>query len=346
MGNDHHPFGMLLVDRNWDVNYRYGFNGQELEIEANDNFSSINFGNRTYDTRIGRWQTPDKYEAKFSATSTYAFCLNNPLYLVDKNGDDVFIFDSQNKLVAVIKSYTATDIAVQLSSVSVPDGFPVLNLEKSGHDAYFIDFSADITDALGFKDPSNPADLSVGIELVIFMHGPNKYVPMMFAQVYAGVTTPEGLGSSTVTPFSGSVGYADLYNFTYTGGEKQDTYPEFSDYRSWEGQNLVTTDVFKPNGKGLSGLYFKFGPTNLFTKQPYWAGCGKSTHGFQIKEGVSTSKFISEVGREVTPNVKMQEAINSWNKKHYNGESNSAQNNETNYLEKTPDKVELIFSQE
>ena len=54
---DYYPFGMEMDGRKYvkyvaDGGYRYGFNGQEKETAEG---SSIDYGARVYDVRIGRW---------------------------------------------------------------------------------------------------------------------------------------------------------------------------------------------------------------------------------------------------------------------------------------------------
>ncbi len=35
--------------------YRYGFNGMEMDNEKNGNGNTMDFGARIYDSRLGRW---------------------------------------------------------------------------------------------------------------------------------------------------------------------------------------------------------------------------------------------------------------------------------------------------
>ena len=65
---------------------RYGFNGKEfengLDWRVND------FGARMYDPVVGRWGSVDPKAAKFASRSPYVFCLNNPVLLIDPNGQE------------------------------------------------------------------------------------------------------------------------------------------------------------------------------------------------------------------------------------------------------------------
>ena len=60
---DYDPFGMLMMGRNWSVGsqYKYGFNGQErdVEISGNGNLNTAEFWE--YDCRLGRrWNLDPK----------------------------------------------------------------------------------------------------------------------------------------------------------------------------------------------------------------------------------------------------------------------------------------------
>lgn len=84
-----HPFGMILNGRDWRVEgiYRYGFNTQELDLEiyGNANLNSAEFWE--YDLRLGKRWNRDPFIV--SAISPYAVFFNNPILLVDHNGDKV-----------------------------------------------------------------------------------------------------------------------------------------------------------------------------------------------------------------------------------------------------------------
>ena len=45
-------------------------------------------GARYYDSKLGRWLTPDPLADKYPGWSTYNYCLNNPLNYVDPDGND------------------------------------------------------------------------------------------------------------------------------------------------------------------------------------------------------------------------------------------------------------------
>jgi RHS repeat-associated protein len=103
---------MLIPNRFESIeDYRYGFNGIEKDDEVKGEGNSYDYGNRMYDPRIGRWLKTDYYESKYPSTSSYAFALNNPIYLTDHVGDSVKVHISNIKVGEVkINLYSASEI--------------------------------------------------------------------------------------------------------------------------------------------------------------------------------------------------------------------------------------------
>jgi uncharacterized protein (TIGR02594 family) len=75
---DYYPFGELLPSRN-SLNYRYAFQGQELDTETNMEAFQL----RLWDGRIGRWLSPDPMG---QYASPYLGMGNNPVSMIDPDG--------------------------------------------------------------------------------------------------------------------------------------------------------------------------------------------------------------------------------------------------------------------
>lgn len=89
--NDYYAFGMPMPGRSYSSpSYRYGFNGKEKDDEAKGSGNSIDFGARIYDPRLGRWQTHDNVLKPW--LSPYEFGKNNPVNMIDPDGNDEFHF--------------------------------------------------------------------------------------------------------------------------------------------------------------------------------------------------------------------------------------------------------------
>lgn len=79
---------MLLPGRHGNSSdYRYGFGGQEMDNEIKGEGNHIAYAERAYDPRVGRWISVDAYAPLFASYSPYNYALNNPIYLVDEEGN-------------------------------------------------------------------------------------------------------------------------------------------------------------------------------------------------------------------------------------------------------------------
>ena len=64
--NNYYPFGMLLPGRQGNSSdYRYGFQGQELDNELKVEGNSYNYTYRMHDPRVGRFFAVDPLASKF-----------------------------------------------------------------------------------------------------------------------------------------------------------------------------------------------------------------------------------------------------------------------------------------
>jgi RHS repeat-associated protein len=66
--------------------YRFGFNGMERDDELKGAGNSLDFGARIYDSRLGKWMSPDPWERSYPGFSTYSGFLNNPVFIIDPTG--------------------------------------------------------------------------------------------------------------------------------------------------------------------------------------------------------------------------------------------------------------------
>lgn len=87
MNSDYYPFGMQMPKRHTnEQNYRFGYNGMELDNEAKGNGNSYTTEFRQYDPRLGRWLSLDPLMAKYPGMSPYVSFNDNPIKFVDPNG--------------------------------------------------------------------------------------------------------------------------------------------------------------------------------------------------------------------------------------------------------------------
>jgi len=86
---DYYPYGMLMPGRHKDHapnNYRFGYNGMELDNAIKNNGNSYTTEFRLYDPRLGRWLSLDPLMAKYPWMSPYTAFNNNPIFFIDPLG--------------------------------------------------------------------------------------------------------------------------------------------------------------------------------------------------------------------------------------------------------------------
>jgi RHS repeat-associated protein len=82
-----YPFGSTMTGRTSNPEkYRYGFNGEEKDSEIKGEGNSVDFGERMYDPRLGRFLSIDKLTGKFPFYSPYQFAGNKPIVAIDLDG--------------------------------------------------------------------------------------------------------------------------------------------------------------------------------------------------------------------------------------------------------------------
>ena len=127
-------FGFCMSGRKFSTpSYRYAFNGKEKDEEWNE--GSYDFGARMYDGRIGKFLSVDPYSWKFSHLSPYAFAANNPIYLIDKNGESYEVAYKNYKRVG--NSVTMdVDIVVKIKVLNLSSTTIDMNKLKGSAQTY------------------------------------------------------------------------------------------------------------------------------------------------------------------------------------------------------------------
>ncbi|MDE6553354.1 MAG: hypothetical protein K2K98_10460 [Muribaculaceae bacterium] len=81
---NYYPYGALMTTGTRVNVQRYMYNGKELD--RMHGLDWYDYGARHYDAAIGRWHSMDDMCYAYYDISPYAYCANNPVNLVDKNG--------------------------------------------------------------------------------------------------------------------------------------------------------------------------------------------------------------------------------------------------------------------
>jgi len=92
--NDYYPFGMLLPGRQGNTSdYRYGFQGQEMDNETKGEGNSVNFSHRMHDPRVGRFFAVDPLDTKYPWNSSYAFSENRVIDALELEGLEKYLLN-------------------------------------------------------------------------------------------------------------------------------------------------------------------------------------------------------------------------------------------------------------
>ncbi|MFT3981658.1 MAG: RHS repeat-associated core domain-containing protein [Ferruginibacter sp.] len=105
-GYDYYPFGMQMPGRKYSSgSYRFGFNSKENDNEVKGNGNQIDYGNRIYDSRIGRFTSVDPLQKKYPYYTPYQFSGNKPIWAMDLDGLEEYYYtaswDSKTSTVAI-----------------------------------------------------------------------------------------------------------------------------------------------------------------------------------------------------------------------------------------------------
>jgi len=90
--NDYYPFGSVEPYRTYaeagSTDYRFGFNGKEKDDEIKGPGNQIDYGERAYDPRVGRFLSLDPLEQSYPWYTPYQFAGNKPIWAVDLDGKE------------------------------------------------------------------------------------------------------------------------------------------------------------------------------------------------------------------------------------------------------------------
>ena len=121
------PFGETLVDEHLNSrNSPFKYNGKEFDEETGNYY----YGARYYDPKWSIWMSVDKMAEKYHSYSPYNYALNNPVNLIDPDGNSPndHIFDSKGNFI--IDTGVGNKIIIEVGSKCVTPS--QLDISKQG----------------------------------------------------------------------------------------------------------------------------------------------------------------------------------------------------------------------
>jgi RHS repeat-associated protein len=103
--SDYSPFGVQLDGRTVESEeYRFGFQGQEMDDEVKGDGNSVNYKFRMHDPRIGRFFAVDPLSSSFPWNSCYAYSENKVISYIELEGLESFYAASGEFIGTIGKS--------------------------------------------------------------------------------------------------------------------------------------------------------------------------------------------------------------------------------------------------
>ncbi len=70
---------------NFTLYFDYSYNGKEKDYESGFHY----YGSRYYSSEISTWLSTDPMADKYPSLTPYNYCANNPVKLIDPNGEEI-----------------------------------------------------------------------------------------------------------------------------------------------------------------------------------------------------------------------------------------------------------------
>lgn len=112
----------------------FGFNGKREDNEIYGEGNGLDFGDRMYDSRLGRWMSVDPKMKKYTAIAPYTYVNNNPIFWQDKEGKELWLGENRELSIADIKSLVPP--RYQSAIVVSSEGKVTLDLSLTTEDAW------------------------------------------------------------------------------------------------------------------------------------------------------------------------------------------------------------------
>ncbi|MCR4878535.1 MAG: RHS repeat-associated core domain-containing protein, partial [Bacteroidales bacterium] len=94
------------------LNWTYTFSAKEKDSETGLSY----FGSRYYSSDLSIWLSVDPMRDKYPSLSPYVYCADNPVKLVDPDGEDIWEINEEGRIINHDKSFTEKDIVYRVDN--------------------------------------------------------------------------------------------------------------------------------------------------------------------------------------------------------------------------------------
>jgi len=99
------------------------------------------FGSRYYSSDLSIWLSVDPQASKYPSLSPYVYCANNPIKLVDPNGEDIWEIDENGKLTW--KEYNSEIDVLHATKTKQSKNFPVGTIKEMIQDKGLVNYNGE-----------------------------------------------------------------------------------------------------------------------------------------------------------------------------------------------------------
>jgi RHS repeat-associated protein len=145
--NSYYPFGMNIKELSLNSPYitkpnKYLYNGKMMQDEMG--LGWLDYGARMYDPQLGRWHTMDSKAEKYTSWSPYNYAVNNPINVIDPDGNDIYVLiwyskqDETGHAGVAVDNYKSVEKKdAKGNTVLDSNGNPVMEQVKDGTMTYY-----------------------------------------------------------------------------------------------------------------------------------------------------------------------------------------------------------------
>ncbi len=240
------PWGEDFVDQrttNWSA--LHTFSAKERDAETGLSY----FGSRYYSSDLSIWLSVDPMSDKYPSLSPYVYCANNPIKLVDPNGEKV-------KTTLAFQNSAYNQVFQNLAETNTTYQRIISKYQDNNHD-FILDYSTELTSKAG----SNQMSYTIKAGKITYTKANSKYyrpnggdqceIAMVKTLLHEAVHAEDGLsrrpppshnGFDQSSVLSGLIEYNSTYNLGYSteeleilswsGLEESKEYKDFIEHRA------------------------------------------------------------------------------------------------------------------